>query len=91
MVRGVLSMAGQVYRLSEKDVAMLYNLDGIQRETPKEPKPLKPGDKAKVAIGAFAGHACEVQSIAGKRALILMSLFGTMKVVEIPVTSLEAA
>lgn len=90
LVLGALAMAGRYYRLKDSDVDMLYSVDGMQREAPREPKQLKAGDKARVSTGAFAGHSCDIQSIAGKRALILLMLFGSMKVVEIPVTSLEA-
>lgn len=89
-VRGVLSMAGEYYRLSDDDVTMLYNVDGLEAPAPAESRTLKPADKAKITVGAFAGHACEVQTIAGKRAKVLLMLLGSLKVVDLPVAALEA-
>ena len=90
-VRGVLSMGGEYYRLSDSDVTMLYNVDGLQTPQPVEARKIKASDKAKITVGAFAGHPCEVQAVAGKRAKVLMMLLGSMKVIEVPVDSLEAA
>lgn len=90
-VRGVLKMAGEYYRLSDDDVTMLYNVDGLQAPAPAESKTLKPNDKAKITIGAFAGYSCEVQAVVGKRAKVLLMLLGSLKVVDLPVSSLEVA
>lgn len=89
-VQGILSMAGKFYRLSDKDVTMLYNVDGLEAPAPAESKTLKPNDKAKITVGAFAGHPCEVQAVAGKRAKVLLMLLGSLKVVDLPVAALEA-
>ncbi len=88
---GALMMNGRFYRLSDSDVTMLYNVDGLQTPPPADPKAIRSGQKAKISVGAFAGHPCEVQAIAGKRAKVLMMLLGSMKVIEVPVANLEAA
>lgn len=90
-VRGVLKMAGEYYRLSDDDVTMLYNVDGLEAPKPPEMQGFQPGQKARISTGPFAGHMCEIESVARKRAKVLVMLFGSMSVAEIPISSLVAA
>lgn len=84
-----IGMANKPTRLSEDEIGVLASLSGF-RETYAAPE-IKQGDNVKILNPLFFGHFGRVDEIRANKARVIISMLGSMRPVEVPVASLEAA
>jgi transcription antitermination factor NusG len=89
-VIGFLAQEGEPYALRPADVARLIALSELKPvEDPY--RPLRPGDSATITTGPFAGRTVKVSDIVGNDAEWVGKMFGAMRTVKTPLSSLQAA
>jgi transcriptional antiterminator NusG len=94
MIRGFVGRNGPE-RVSARDLAFLESLPGmpigdLSTET-KVHKALSVGDTAEIVGGALAGQQGETVEIDGERIKIMLQMFDSWRVVDVPASSVEPA
>lgn len=95
-VRGFLKSPDGPALIADDDVMGIWcQVSDIVREMAlartKYKRWFRAGDRARMQKGTFAGRVGTIQWIKGKRVGLEAKLFGAMRVVEVPVSALEAA
>jgi transcription antitermination factor NusG len=87
-IRGFIAQDGEPYALPPSDVERLLSLSSVSAADNDPDKPIRPGDEAVIISGPFAGRTIKVDDIVGQRVRMLMEIFGSTKIVELPVAAL---
>jgi transcription antitermination factor NusG len=90
VIRGVAGAGGEPTCIPNSIMRQLF--DASDAAGPKPPpvvEGLKVGDKGRITTGAFAGFEFSLEKLRGKRAQVIVSLFGRMNALELPVDFLE--
>lgn len=80
--------------ISEVEMQKLRSMSGAlvpHKRSVNPHRALRVGELAEIAVGPFAGQIVKVEGLHGRKAKIFMNLFGTKKMVDIDLSSLEAA
>ncbi|MBA2125073.1 hypothetical protein DLM45_02380 [Hyphomicrobium methylovorum] len=95
VIQGVVGFDGKPAPISEAAIAKLKSLTGQSiphGRSVNTHKALRPGDMAEITHGAFFGRIVKVVGLRGRKATIMMELFGgATEVATILLESLEAA
>lgn len=93
-VARLLCFNGRPAQIPRDDVEYLRTLCGEnapQSQAPNPHKGLKPGDAAQIVAGPLQGQVVQIANLDAKRAQAIFTMLGSMRTIEIPLASLEAA
>jgi transcription antitermination factor NusG len=92
-VMGFVGFDGSPAPIAEHEITKLKNMTGHvpHRHSVNPHRAIRNGERAEITFGPFSGQIVTVENLYGSKARIFMNLFGTQKLVEIPISSLEAA
>jgi transcription antitermination factor NusG len=88
-IRGFLSEEDKPYKLRPVDVERLLALSSVVAPDDDPDRPLRPGDDALITNGPFAGTTIRVKDIVGADVQWTTQMFGAMRTVRTPLSSLE--
>lgn len=80
--------------ISEAEMTKLKSMSGAlvpHRRSVNPHRALRVGELAEIAVGPFSGQIVKVEGLHGRKAKIFMNMFGAQKLVDIDLSSLEAA
>jgi transcription antitermination factor NusG len=91
-VQGIVAFGGRRDPLPEREVRFLASLPSLPPEglpATNIHKALRSGGMAEIVDGPFAGQTVRVDSVARRRAKVLLKVLNGMHLVEVPLTALE--
>lgn len=92
-VHRFIAFGGPPLVISERDMEWVLNLTPEQVDACVKhyTKRLKPGIKAEIVEGPFAGHLVDITDIRNERARVIFHVLGSQREITIPTESMEAA
>jgi len=90
-VRGFIAQDDEPYRLRPADVDRLLAMSSVVAPDEDPERPISPGGDALITSGPFAGQVVKVSDIVGQDAQWVTKMFGSLRTVRIPLSSMVAA
>lgn len=92
IILGVVSFGGQPARLPSDAIAHLMRISGTPVPYAQNPhKAFRPGDRVAIVEGPFSGQTTTVNSISAQKARVMLEMFASARMIDVPLAALEAA
>ncbi len=92
LVMGIVSFGGRYAKLTPQDVTFLSRLSSAVRPDIINPhKAFQVGGSVQIIDGPFSGNVAKVDSVSRKRVRVMLTMFNSAQVIDMPPSALEAA